>query len=77
LPGYEDHVRHPGADVVTVVTPDEVFELRDSRLGGGVKPEGCAGCRFFDACPGLRKDYVDVFGGTEVRAVHDNVVLRP
>src|SRR5271170_389169 len=34
LPGYEDHVRHPGADRVTVVTPDEVFELRDSRLSG-------------------------------------------
>lgn len=68
LPGYEDHVRHPGADLVTVVTPDEVFDLRDSRLGGGVKPEGCAGCVFADRCPGLRRDYVDRFGGAEVRA---------
>jgi cyclic pyranopterin phosphate synthase len=69
LPGHEDHVRHPGDDVVTVVTPDEVFELRDSRLGGGVKPAGCRGCRFEAACPGLRRDYVDRFGGDEVRAI--------
>jgi cyclic pyranopterin phosphate synthase len=69
LPGHEAHVRHPGDDVVTVVTPDEVFELRDSRLGGGVKPEGCRGCRHEAACPGLRRDYLDRFGGDEVRAV--------
>ena len=68
LPGYEDHIRHPGADLVTVVTPDEVFDLKDSRLGGGVKPEGCTGCRWASACPGLRRDYVDRFGGGEVRA---------
>jgi cyclic pyranopterin phosphate synthase len=69
LPGYEDHVRHPGADLVRVVTPDEVFDLKDSRLSGGVKPEGCTGCRWEGACPGLRRDYVEVFGGDEVRAV--------
>lgn len=69
LPGYEDHVRHPGDDVVTVVTPDEVFELRDSRLGGGVKPEGCRGCQYEDVCPGLRRDYLARYGGDEVRAV--------
>jgi len=69
LPGHEDHVQHPGASLVTVVTPDDVFDLADSRLGGGVKPEGCQGCRWADACPGLRHDYVAVFGGDEVRAV--------
>ncbi len=69
LPGHEDHVRHPGADVVTVVTPDDVFDLADSRLGGGVKPPGCEGCRWAEACPGLRPDYVAVFGAGEVRAV--------
>jgi MoaA/NifB/PqqE/SkfB family radical SAM enzyme len=69
LPGHEDHVRHPGADLVTVVTPDEVFDLKDSRLSGGVKPPGCEGCRWANACPGLRRDYVAVFGGDEVRAV--------
>jgi cyclic pyranopterin phosphate synthase len=74
LPGYEDHVRHPGDDLVTVVTPDDVFDLKDSRLAGGVKPEGCAGCRFVDACPGLRRDYIDKFGGGEARAVHPLVL---
>lgn len=69
LPGYEDHVRHPGDDIVTVVTPDDVFDLKDSRLGGGVKPAGCAGCRFASECPGLRQDYVEQFGGSEVQAV--------
>lgn len=69
LPGYEEHVRHPGDELVTVVTPDEVFDLKDSRLAGGVKPEGCAGCRHFDRCPGLRPDYIARHGADEVRAV--------
>lgn len=69
LPGHEDHVRHPGDDLVTVVTPDDVFDLKDSKLAGGVKPEGCAGCRHADRCPGLRPDYIARFGGGEVRAV--------
>ncbi len=69
LQGYEDHVRHPGADVVTVVTPEEVFDLKNSRLAGGVKPAGCEGCRFDEVCPGLRPDYVERHGANEVRAV--------
>jgi hypothetical protein len=69
LPGYEDHVRHPGAGQITVVTPDDVFDLQHSRLGGGVQPAGCRGCRWEDACPGLRHDYMAVFSGGEVRAV--------
>jgi MoaA/NifB/PqqE/SkfB family radical SAM enzyme len=68
LPGHEAQVRHPGADLVTVVTPDDVFDLAGSRLGGGVKPPGCSGCRWADACPGLRHDYVAVLGGDEVHA---------
>lgn len=58
LPGYEEHVRHPGFEPVTVVTPDCVFDLAESPLGGAVKPAGCAGCAWFDRCPGLRADYV-------------------
>jgi cyclic pyranopterin phosphate synthase len=64
LPGYEDHVRHPGDGGVRVVTPDEVFDLRDSRLTGGHKPAACARCAFDDRCPGLRRDYVERFGDT-------------
>lgn len=66
LPGYEDHVRHPGGGGVRVVTPDEVFDLRDSRLTGGVKPEACRSCVYEKGCPGLRADYVGRFGEGEV-----------
>ncbi|NUQ79660.1 MAG: radical SAM protein [Polyangiaceae bacterium] len=69
LPGYENHVRHPGDELVTVVTPDEVFDLKNSKLAGGVKPEGCKGCRYFENCPGLRPDYIERFGDAEARAV--------
>ena len=69
LPGYEEHVKHPGADLVTVVTPDEVFDLKDSRLTGGLKPKGCEGCKYEAVCPGLRPDYVARHGQDEVRAV--------
>lgn len=69
LPGYEDHVHHPGADLVTVVTPDDVFDLKNSRLTGGVKPQGCSGCKFFEVCPGLRADYIALHGDTEPSAV--------
>lgn len=69
VPGYEDHIRHPGSDGVRVVTPDDCFDLVDSRLTGGVKPEACARCRYEAVCPGLRPDYVEVFGSDEVRAV--------
>lgn len=57
LPGYEDHVRHPGLEPVRVVTPDESFELRASRLSGAHKPPACARCAFDGVCPGLRPDY--------------------
>lgn len=66
LPGYEDHVRHPGASGVRVVTPDEVFDLRESRLTGGVKAEGCKRCVYDAHCPGLREDYVQRFGASEI-----------
>jgi MoaA/NifB/PqqE/SkfB family radical SAM enzyme len=69
LPGYEEHVRHPGADEVTVVTPDGTFALRDSRLAGGVHVEACRGCRFEASCPGLRPDYVALHGDGEPRRV--------
>ena len=70
LTGHERHVRHPGADGVRVVTPDEVFDLADSRLTGGVKPdETCGACRYRNECPGLRRDYVERFGTEELRPV--------
>ena len=69
VPGHEFTCGTRAPTSSPVVTPDVVFDLKDSRLGGGVKPAGCQGCRWADACPGLRRDYVAVFGGVEVHAV--------
>lgn len=69
VPGYEDHVRHPGADKVSVLTPDDAFELANSRLTGGVKPPACARCVHAPVCPGLRRDYVARHGDAEIRPV--------
>ncbi len=69
LAGYEEHVQHPGSDGVRVVTPDDCFDLTDSRLTGGVKPPVCAGCRYEASCPGLRADYVEVHGTAGISAV--------
>ncbi|MBL9028337.1 MAG: radical SAM protein [Myxococcales bacterium] len=67
LPGYEEHVRHPGSDRVRVITPDDTFELSGSRLSGGSFPEACAPCRFRSRCCGLRADYAARHGTAEVR----------
>jgi cyclic pyranopterin phosphate synthase len=70
LPGYEDHVYHPGfGEDVWVTTPDADFQLSRSRLGGQVKTERCRGCRWFDACPGVRQDYFERYGDGELTAV--------
>lgn len=69
FPEHVDHVRHPAAEGVHVVTPEESFDLARSRLSGGVLPAGCGGCRYAGACPGLRADYVARWGDGEVKAV--------
>lgn len=70
LPGYEDHVLHPGAEGVRVITPDDRFDLSASRLTGGVKPaSSCGRCRYRAECPGLRQDYVEQYGTGELSPV--------
>ena len=70
LPGYEDHVSHPGAGMdVRVITPDSSFQLSASRLSGGHKPERCGECKWDAKCPGLRTDYVDKFGDEAISPV--------
>jgi cyclic pyranopterin phosphate synthase len=70
LPGYEEHVFHPGfGEDVTVVTPDAVFQLSRSRLGGQKKTARCEGCVWFDRCPGVRDDYLERWGDGELSAV--------
>jgi cyclic pyranopterin phosphate synthase len=70
LPGYEEQVAHPGVGIeVKVVTPDAVFELSESLLSGGVKPERCSECCYNSVCPGLRPDYVARFGDDEPQPI--------
>lgn len=69
LRGFENHVFHPGAEKVMVVSPGGAFELSDSLLSGGVKPLECKRCKYVGVCPGLRKDYAALHGDQEPRAV--------
>lgn len=60
------HAFDPGAQRVMVVTPDASFELKESALAGHVKVPACEGCQFESHCPGLRDDYLGVYGDVEV-----------
>lgn len=66
----EDHAHafDPGAARVRVLTPDACFDLKASRLAGQRQVAACGGCRFESICPGLRVDYLAVFGDAEVAA---------
>jgi molybdenum cofactor biosynthesis enzyme MoaA len=60
------HAWDPGAQRVTVVTPEATFELEQSRLAGQQQVPACAGCRFEAICPGVRPDYLARFGDGEI-----------
>ncbi len=62
------HAWDPGSDRVLVVTPDSFFELDRSRLAGSVRVPACDGCVYGEICPGIRADYLAVFGDEEIRA---------
>lgn len=62
------HAWDPGSDRVLVVTPDASFELDRSRLAGSVRVPACNGCVHEAICPGIRPDYLAVFGDEEIRA---------
>jgi hypothetical protein len=62
------HAFDPGAQRVRVVTPDATFELKDSRLAGQVRVPACRGCEFEALCPGVRPDYLAVYGDGEFAA---------
>jgi cyclic pyranopterin phosphate synthase len=62
------HAFDPGAGRVMVVTPDATFELKDSKLAGHVHVPACEGCEHREVCPGVRPDYVEVFGDGEIAA---------
>lgn len=62
------HAYDPGSDRVTVLTPDDRFELKDSRLAGRVHVPACQGCDWSALCPGVRPDYLARFGDGEIAA---------
>lgn len=60
------HAFDPGADRVMVVTPEATFELRDSKLAGRVHVPACQGCGYREICPGVRPDYLELYGDAEI-----------
>jgi cyclic pyranopterin phosphate synthase len=62
------HAWDPGSARVRVVTPDATFDLDRSRLAGKVRVAACSGCAHEAICPGVRPDYLDVFGHGEIAA---------
>lgn len=69
-----EHHRKNFLDVRTldllVVSKNGKFKLEESAYEGGVKVPECLKCCENERCPGLRADYVDMFGTGEVRAVN-------
>lgn len=63
-----DRAHDPGARRVRVVTPEATFELRDAPLTPGTHVPACTGCEHEDHCPGIRRDYLEVFGDAEIAA---------
>jgi len=67
----EDHVHafDPGRGRVRVLSPDDDFELHASKLTPQRHVTACEGCAHREVCPGLRPDYLEVFGDREIAAV--------
>ncbi|KIG14438.1 radical SAM domain protein [Enhygromyxa salina] len=71
------HAWDPGSMRVLVVTPDATFELEDSRLAGRNHVPACAGCQFEAICPGVRDDYLQRFGDTEIATARGQAPTIP
>jgi len=75
LLGEDDlaHAWDPGADDVRVVTPDSTFQLEHSKITGQRHVPACEGCEHRARCPGLRDDYLEVYGDAEVAEARGEV----
>ncbi len=73
LGSYADRAHDPGARRVRVVTPEATFELKDAPLTPGTHVAACAGCEHESYCPGIRRDYLEVFGDEEIAAARGRV----
>ncbi len=62
----EEHFELTLFEAVTVVTPEERFELRDSLISANRYLPVCERCRARARCAGVRADYLDHVGASEV-----------
>jgi len=70
------HAFDPGAQRVMVVTPEATFELSESKLAGTVHVPACEGCVHRAICPGIRPDYLEVYGDTEIAQARGQAPTR-
>jgi len=63
-----DRAWDPGAQRVMVVTPEATFELKDSKITPNTHVPACEGCQYREVCPGVRPDYLEVYGDGEIAA---------
>lgn len=68
LGGHADIAFDPAAERVRVVSPDDEFELHESKLTPQVHVPACEGCPDRGRCRGLRRDYLARYGDAEVAA---------
>jgi uncharacterized Fe-S cluster-containing radical SAM superfamily protein len=60
------HAHDPGRERVRVVTPDDRFDLAASKLTPSVHVPACERCEHRPVCPGVRPDYLEVYGDAEI-----------
>lgn len=65
---HADRAHDPGARRVRVISPEATFDLKDAPLTPGQHVAACRGCEHEAYCPGVRRDYLEVFGDAEIAA---------
>lgn len=69
FPDHVAYVWHPADENAFVVTPEKSFFLEQGRIDLGVKTKRCSGCRYADNCFGIRENYLEVFGDSEIHPI--------
>lgn len=66
---YRKHVFDVRDLDLLVVSQNGKFKLEQSAYESGMKIEACIRCREKNRCLGLRKDYMEIFGTSEVKEI--------
>lgn len=74
---HADRAFDPAAERVMVVTPDDAFELKGSKLTPQVHVPACDGCPDRGRCRGVRPDYLERFGDGEIAAARGQAPRVP